>query len=85
MAPVANNGTFGAHFWVNGTPAEGQFQPLRPGLELFLMSGAAGQYVLIVPARDLVVVRLGEMHAAAWSDLGGPLSDLVLAFPELAR
>jgi CubicO group peptidase (beta-lactamase class C family) len=81
LAPAANNGTYGAHFWVNGEPREGQFRPLRQGIDAFEMSGNAGQFVVIVPDRDLVLVRLGEMQRTGWEQLSGQLSDLILAFP----
>ena len=70
VAHVANNGVYGAHFWVNGNPGDGQFRPLRQGLEAFEMSGNGGQFVVIAPDRDLVVVRLGEMQRATWAELG---------------
>jgi CubicO group peptidase (beta-lactamase class C family) len=81
VAPAQNNGTYGAHFWVNGTPGADQFQPLREGLDAFEMSGNAGQFVVIVPDRDLLVVRLGEMQRLTWAELGDLLSDLIAAFP----
>ncbi|MCP5055163.1 MAG: serine hydrolase [bacterium] len=55
-APVDNNGTYGAHFWPN-LPARGkQFDPLpgAPG-SAFQMTGNGGQYVVLVPERDLLV------------------------------
>jgi CubicO group peptidase (beta-lactamase class C family) len=81
VAPAENNGTYGAHFWIGAKPAEGQFQPLRPGIEAFQMNGNAGQFVVIVPDRDLVVVRLGEMHATRWPELNDRLGALIQAFP----
>jgi CubicO group peptidase (beta-lactamase class C family) len=81
VAKAENNGVYGGHFWVNGTPIGDQFQPLRPGLEAFEMSGAAGQFVVIVPDRDLVLVRLGEMQRTSWDELSVQLSDVVTAFP----
>lgn len=80
QGPAKNNGTYGAHFWINGTPGEDQFQPLRAGLDAFEMSGNAGQFVVIVPERDLVVVRLGEMQRTSWPQLSDWLSDLIASF-----
>ena len=84
-APASNNGTYGAHFWINETPEEKQFKPV-PGApsSVFQMSGNGGQYVLLVPGRDLVVVRLGEMHALDWPSLGKKIGALVSGFPEIA-
>jgi CubicO group peptidase (beta-lactamase class C family) len=81
LAPAANNGTYGAHFWVNGAPKQDQFRPLRDGIDAFEMSGNAGQLVVMVPDRDLVVVRLGEMQQTTWTLLSDQLSDLIAAFP----
>jgi len=80
-APAANNRTYGAHFWLSGEPGPGQFQTLRPGIEAFQMNGNAGQFVVMVPDRDLVVVRLGEMHVATWRDLHEGLGELIQLFP----
>jgi CubicO group peptidase (beta-lactamase class C family) len=80
-APAANNGTYGAHFWISAKPGKQQWEVLDPSLEAFFMSGNAGQYVVMVPARDLVVVRLGEMHATTWPELHAHVSALIRAFP----
>jgi CubicO group peptidase (beta-lactamase class C family) len=85
VAPAENNGTYGAHFWVSAEPSPDQFKILRPGIESFQMSGNAGQFVLIVPDRDLVLVRLGEMHASTWPQLNEGLGALIEAFPRLER
>jgi CubicO group peptidase (beta-lactamase class C family) len=45
---------YGAFFWING---DGRF-PLPK--EAYYMSGAGGQWTLIIPSHDLVVVRLGH-------------------------
>ncbi len=79
-APVPNNGTYGAHFWVNGEPGPEQYPMLRAGIDAFEMNGNGGQLVIVVPSRDLVVVRLGELHASTWEGLRSQLSDLIEAF-----
>jgi len=81
VAPASNNNTFGAHMWINAEPAPDQFRPLAEGLDAFLMSGNAGQYVVILPERDLIVVRLGEMQGTDWGWLGGVVSDIARTFP----
>ena len=45
---------YGALFWINGM---GQFPVPR---EAYFMAGAGGQFTLIIPSHDLVVVRLGH-------------------------
>ena len=68
-APAKNNGTYGAHFWVSAEPGPEQWRTLDADIEAFQMNGNAGQFVVMVPDRDLVVVRLGEMHVATWPEL----------------
>ena len=82
-APVANNGTYGAHFWLNEEPVGEQWSPLPGGpRSVFVASGNNGQLVIVVPTRDLVVVRLGEMHTQTWPELNRQMAALVAAFPE---
>ncbi len=47
---------YGGLFWVNGT------QELDAPPDAFWMAGAGGQRVIIIPSRDLVIVRLGHMR-----------------------
>ncbi len=49
-----SNGEYGAHFWLN---AEGKF-PNVPR-DLFSCNGFQGQFIFIIPSKDLVVVRFG--------------------------
>jgi CubicO group peptidase (beta-lactamase class C family) len=48
----------GAFFWINGT----ETFPIPP--EAFYMAGAGGQYTIIIPSHDMVVVRLGHAKGA---------------------
>jgi CubicO group peptidase (beta-lactamase class C family) len=45
---------YGAFFWVNG---DGKFPAPK---DAYYMNGAGGQFVLIIPSRQLVIVRLGH-------------------------
>jgi len=49
-----SEGTYGAHWWLN---AEGKY----PGVpkDLYSANGYQGQYVFIIPSKDLVIVRTG--------------------------
>ncbi len=49
-----SDGTYGAHFWLN---ANGKY----PGIpkDLYSANGYQGQYVFIIPSKDLVIVRTG--------------------------
>ncbi len=49
-----SNGTYGAHFWLN---ANGKYPDVPK--DLFSANGFQGQYVFVIPSKDLVVVRTG--------------------------
>lgn len=49
-----SNGTYGAHFWLN---AEGNYPDVPK--DLYSMNGYEGQYVFMIPSKDLVIVRTG--------------------------
>jgi CubicO group peptidase (beta-lactamase class C family) len=60
-APAAPKGVYGAHFWTNGpTGVPDRERPFpRLPVDTFYASGYEGQYIVIIPSRGLVVVRLG--------------------------
>ena len=68
---------YGGFFWLNG---DGGFPVPR---ETYYMAGAGGQFALVIPSHDLVVVRLGHYRGgAAGSDaLGKALALLMQAVP----
>lgn len=49
-----NRPVYGAFFWVNG---DGKFPAPK---DIYYMNGAGGQFVLIIPSHELVIVRLGH-------------------------
>ena len=49
-----SNGTYGAHWWLN---AEGKYPDVPR--DLYSANGYQGQYVFIIPSKDLVIVRTG--------------------------
>ena len=51
---INSKGVYGAHFWLN---AGGKF-PDAPR-DTYSMNGFQGQYVFMIPSKDLVVVRTG--------------------------
>jgi CubicO group peptidase (beta-lactamase class C family) len=53
-APAWRQPIYGGLFWINGT---GAFSLPR---DAYFAAGAGGQFALIVPSRELVVVRLGH-------------------------
>ena len=61
---------YGAGFWLNTTDAEIANWQMRWGIpgaprDAYMARGYMGQYVVIVPSEDLVVVRFGQSHARA--------------------
>jgi len=69
---------YGGFFWINGDGA----RPIPK--EAFMMLGAGGQSVTIIPSRDLVIVRLGHYKGsdAGAEALNKAYSLLMEAVPE---
>ena len=68
---------YGGFFWING---DGAFPVPK---DAYFMAGAGGQYTMIIPSHDLVVVRLGHYKGEhqADADLSRALALLVQAVP----
>jgi CubicO group peptidase (beta-lactamase class C family) len=63
-APAAPLGQYGAQWWLNaGEPADSTRRrwPHLPR-DLYWASGFQGQYVVVLPSHDMVIVRLGMME-----------------------
>jgi CubicO group peptidase (beta-lactamase class C family) len=81
-APAPNKGSYGAHFWLVRSGAPTQVPPARRApSDAFEADGANGQIVMIVPSRDLLVIRLGEQQVTSWDWLKDQLAALANAFP----
>lgn len=72
---------YGGFFWLNG---DGLFPAPK---DLYYMAGAGGQYTLIVPSHELVVVRLGHYRGggAGHEALSKALALLLEAVPARVR
>ncbi len=70
-----SNGTYGAHFWLN---ANGKYPDVPK--DLYSANGYQGQYVFIIPSKELVVVRTGLAEAPHF-DVNTFLSDILSALP----
>jgi CubicO group peptidase (beta-lactamase class C family) len=59
--PQAPRGQYGAHFWLNAGSASNPADRVWPRLpsDTFFADGYQGQRVVIIPSRNLVVVRFG--------------------------
>lgn len=66
-----SEGRYGAQFWLNA----GGHYPDVPR-DLFSANGYQGQYVFIIPSKDLVIVRMGLMEEPDF-DVNGLLRDIV--------
>lgn len=84
--PAQNTDTYGAQWWL--TPAHGTGRPSRallvnPDLaDAFSAQGYEGQIIVVVPSKDLVMVRLGRFDGGgeAWDALGDWAGRLIGAF-----
>ncbi|MEM8930991.1 MAG: SDR family NAD(P)-dependent oxidoreductase [Acidobacteriota bacterium] len=83
-ATDGSRGIYGGHFWLNaprevGDPSSRRWPELPA--DLYFASGYDGQYVVIVPSRDAVIVRLGlSQDRSAW-DLEAFLADVLGVLP----
>lgn len=82
--PKAPKGRYGAHFWLNAGTSEDPSTRPWPELpaDLFWMSGFEGQSVVIIPSRDVVIVRLGlSQRDSSWR-LSSFLAAVLESLPE---
>ncbi|WP_375324462.1 serine hydrolase domain-containing protein [Flagellimonas sp. GZD32] len=70
-----SDGTYGAHFWLN---ANGIYPDVPK--DLFSCNGFEGQYVFMIPSKDLVVVRTG-LAEDPYFKINEVLSNIVKAVP----
>jgi len=82
--PMAPMGEYGAQWWTNdgkpGDPSERRFPSAPP--DLFQASGFQGQAVIVIPSRDVVIVRMGLAHSRDALDLDGLVAQVLEALPE---
>jgi len=78
QATPASDGRFGRHIWLNAEPAAdgdgGRKWPDLPA-DLFSMDGHEGQYCVVSPRAELVIVRLGCTKNGGF-DLHGMVRDI---------
>jgi len=82
--PSAADGAYGGQFWLNRPRPKGSQPALFPELgppDLYAAIGHLGQYVMIVPSKHLVVVRLGKTQDGALGPVRAALGRLVAAYP----
>jgi CubicO group peptidase (beta-lactamase class C family) len=83
-AEARNNNQYAGHFWLNTGPMTGQspvlFHPVG-GADTFAMIGHLGQYVVVVPSKQAVIVRLGKTANRDRGPVRTELGRLVEALP----
>ncbi len=77
---------YGALWWTN---PDGGSEPFAPLLvngphDAFAAQGNEGQLTLVVPSKDLVIVRLGYGVGDIWPALGASMGAIVETFPDYA-
>lgn len=85
--PGANSDIYGAGWWLS--PQQGRGRPLPvlidtgPERDAFRAQGFQGQVIVVVPSKDLVIVRMGFTPDAVrgWAALGDWLGRVARAFP----
>lgn len=82
-APAAPLREYGAQLWLNLGDPKDSTQVDRPGLpnEAIIMDGFERNYVIVIPSKKLVVVRLGVTHNKDFS-LPDLVNGIVAALPE---
>ncbi len=84
--PASNADIYGAHWWL--TPPHGTGRPMRSLItdtsmaDAFSAQGHEGQIIVVVPSKDLVLVRLGHFDGGgeAWDALGDWATRMIGAF-----
>ena len=80
------NPAYGGQFWLNHPRNAEKHPALFPDQgppDLYSAIGHLGQYVMVVPSKHLVVVRLGKTQDDARGDLVPTLGKLVNSFPDM--
>lgn len=82
--PAATDGGYGGHFWLNRPRPKGSDAALFPEMgpaDAYAAIGHLGQYVVIVPSKRLVVVRLGKTQDEVLAPVREAVGRLVNSFP----
>ena len=74
-----SHGQYGALWWLNHGSGDGKEWEGVPD-DAYAAEGHDGQYVVVIPSRNMVIVRLGVSHHGAW-DQTAFLQDVLAAVP----
>lgn len=82
--PAPNSGLYGAGFWLTPEASDSMhgyaLMPHAP-TDAFMAQGHEGQLIVIVPSKDLVIVRLGMLDDRNFGALGRWMEQLIALFP----
>jgi len=84
-APAATKGEFGAQWWLNGGVASDPASKKFPDVpsDAFYARGYEGQFLVIVPSKKLVVVRMGlTQHTEVNINMNKMLADIIATLPK---
>jgi CubicO group peptidase (beta-lactamase class C family) len=84
--PAPHNPGYGGQFWLNRPQPQGEPAALFPEMgppDAYAAIGHLGQYVVIVPSKGLVVVRLGKTQDDVLGPVKPALGRLVNSFPPI--
>ncbi|MBN7797638.1 serine hydrolase domain-containing protein [Parahaliea mediterranea] len=87
VTPIAQapEGRYGGQFWLNaGDPQDPgkRFLPDAPR-DLFMAAGFNGQFIVVVPSRNTVIVRAGWTNGEAAFDINRHVAAILAALPEV--
>ena len=79
--PKAPRGRYGAHFHLNRGQLDDSQNRSFPNLpsDLYLADGYQGQHVVIIPSKNLVIVRLGMSYQGSGWNLEGLIEGVIKA------
>ena len=79
--PTALNREYGAHFWLNSAPRNNSWRPPWPDApsDAYFMSGYQGQFLIMIPSEELVVLRLGYTYPGTNAGINELLSGIISA------
>lgn len=86
--PAPDGGVYGAGFWITpdaADPAHAYALCPHGPRDLFVAQGHEGQLIVIVPSKDLIVVRLGLLDDRNFYALGRWTEELVALFADIKR
>lgn len=83
--PSPTNPRYGGHIWLNtAAPGEPVLFPGKGPASVFAAIGHLGQYVVVSPEQELVLVRLGKTQDDALQPVREALGSLVASVPSTA-